>query len=152
MEDKEPEPMDDLRDFLEKKVKEAQDKPPAPPPPPAEPFSRRHPRLVLALQLGVIAAAAVYVYSALPAIRGAAQGPQQLRLGAYGADRGTEQCIGNLWKTAAGMETSGNPSCPVCGLPYKTDGGKIACPAPDKHGLTELYFQPRTGVVARGPQ
>ncbi len=147
MDEKDKEPMDELREFLETQAKEQAAKPPAALPVARVPFLKRHPRLVLTAQLAIIAAAAVSVYSAFPELKSALQPERQVRFGVYDTDGGTEKCIAALWKAAGASGKAG--ACPVSGLPYKAEGQTIQCPSPEKHGLTALYFSPDKGVAAR---
>ncbi|MGD9641351.1 MAG: hypothetical protein AB7V08_01290 [Elusimicrobiales bacterium] len=149
MEKSDIKPLDDLRNFLEIKLKEESSRQP-PPPVPAGPLRERYPRLALALQLTVIAGAAFYLYFSFPELKAAAQPRKQLRLGSYDLNPGAETCIHNLWKLAAGQEQPEKLRCPASNLSYLTKGGSFSCPDPAKHGLSELRFLPRKGVVAKG--
>ncbi len=142
------EPLDELKSFLEQKAKE-KSATPEPPPPKRDPFFKRHPRLLLWLQLCFVLASAAYVYSAIPEIRAAAEAPKQYRLGPYDTDAAADACIANLWRLGGGMAQPQELTCPASGRPYAAEPGRFVCPAPASHGLTALYFQQYQGVTAR---
>lgn len=149
MEDKEQEPLEELKEFLEARQKEADKKPKEPPPPSPAAVSSGRRRLVFAVQAVVIAAAAVFLYAHFPRLDAALAPQKPLRFGGYASDEGTDKCIAALWKAAAGPVSAGKAVCPVSGETYKVAAGIINCPNPEKHGLSELYYQPRKGVVAQ---
>jgi hypothetical protein len=77
-----------------------------------------------------------------------------IRNGSYNTDAVTDQCIQNLWKAAALMQ-SGKPIpkklvCPACGKPYivtvKEDETIVSCPDPAKHGCTTLTVNSKNHI------
>jgi len=149
MENKESEPLDELRAFLEKRQKEAEQNPPPAPPPTPEAVSGRRRLLVLGVQLAVMFSAAVYLFFNFPYLKSDIYPPKQLRVGSYNTDRAGEACIRNLWRIAAGEPGAAKAVCPSSGQPYSVSGRTASCPSPERHGLSELYYQPRKGVVAK---
>lgn len=149
MEDKEQEPLDELREFLEAKQKEADQKPKEPAPPSREEACARRCRLVRAAQIAIIAASALFLYAYFPHLSSSLAPQKPLRFGSYATDAGTDKCISSLWRAAAGQQPPGAAVCPVSGEAYKVSGGVISCPNPEKHGLSELYYEPRRGVAAK---
>ena len=147
LEDKNEEPIEDLKDFLRDYVKKEQAKP-APVPPMSKEMRGR---LVKAGQLGVILLAAVYVWLSLPDLRRAMSPSKPLRQGTYETDRRADECIRALWGLAAGTADQASAVCPVSKLAYKHSGGGHACPNPEKHGFSSLAFVPGRGVVAIRP-
>lgn len=147
MEDKNEEPIDDLKDFLQEYVKKEKSKPA--PACPSSPELRC--RLVKAGQIGVILLAAAYIWISLPALLRSVSHAKPLRQGAYDTNRGSDECIKVLWGLAAGTVDQSSASCPVSKLAYKRSGGSFACPAPEKHGFSSLAFVPGRGVVAVKP-
>ncbi len=148
MEDKNEEPIDDLKDFLQDYVKKEQAKP-APARPACSPELRC--RLVKAGQITVILLAAAYVWLSLPDLRRAAFPAKPLRQGTYETDRRADECIKVLWGLAAGTVAQTSAVCPVSKLAYKHSGGGFSCPAPERHGFSSLAFVPGRGVVAIRP-
>jgi len=147
LEDKNEEPIDDLKDFLQEYVKKEEAKPA-----PAAPMSpERRGRLVKAGQVGVILLAAAYIWLSLPALRHAVSQAKPLRQGTYDTNRLSDECIKVLWGLAAGTVDKASAVCPVSKLSYKHNGGGFSCPAPEKHGFSSLAFVPGRGVVAVRP-
>lgn len=147
MEDKNEEPIDDLKDFLQDYVKKEKAKPA-----PVPPMSRElRSRLVKAGQLGFILLAAAYVWLCLPDLRRSVSPSKPLRQGTYETDRRADECIKVLWGLAAGTVDQASAVCPVSKLTYKRNGGGFACPAPERHGFSSLAFVPGRGVVAIRP-
>lgn len=149
MEDKEQEPLEELREFLEAKQKEEAQKPKEPAPLSAAAVCARRCRLVRTAQIAVIAASAAFLYAYSPRLNSALAPQKPLRFGSYATDAGTDKCISSLWRAAAGQQPPGAAACPVSGEAYKISGGLISCPSPEKHGLSELYYEPRKGVTAK---
>lgn len=147
MEEKNQEPMDELKDFLEDYLKKEQAKPAAPPPP--SPERRRH--AVIALQIAVLTLSCAYIWVSLPAARAAISKVRPLRYGTYSTDRKTDDCIKNLWGLAAGTLDAAAAVCPTSGARYTRSGGSFSCPSPEKHGLSLLSYVPGRGVEAFRP-
>ena len=149
MGEKQSEPLDELRVFLEKraalqKIQEATQ----PPKPPPKPRGCSHSACVAAAVILWAIAAACFYFS-LPALKDALQPGQPIRSGTYETDEDTDLCIKNLWMLAGGRASVNTAVCPASGLKYKAESGGFYCPDPEKHGLKELYFLPHYGVVAK---
>lgn len=147
MEEKNQEPLEELKEFLSDYVKKEQAKPAAPRP--ASPELRR--RAVTALQAAVFLLACAYIWAALPAARDAIAGARPLRQGTYATDRKTDECIKTLWGLAAGTLDPASARCPVSKAAYKRVGGGFSCPFPEKHGLSSLSYVPGRGVESFRP-
>ena len=145
----ENEPLDELRIFLEKKV--AQQKCQAPDPV-KKSAAKSLPKPSAKLQAAAIilvAAAAICIYGEFPQLKIAIQPPKPIRFGTYETDPNTDRCINNLWMLAARRASTDKVVCPASRLKYRTAAGGFYCPSPEMHGLKELYFLPRYGVVAK---
>lgn len=77
-----------------------------------------------------------------------------IRNGSYKTDYTTDECIQNLWKAAALLQ-SNKPvpkelTCPACGKPYivtkEGDYTTVSCPDPAKHGCSALVVNSKSLV------
>jgi hypothetical protein len=139
MEQDEKEPLDELKDYLEQRVKEQASRPPPPLPESAEPFMRRHQRLLTALSLGVIFASALYAYSASAGVLDYFLPQPEVRPGSPLSELATRDCVANLLTLAEGAGNEAGLSCPLSDQLYGADQSKIYCPSPENHCLAEMY-------------
>ena len=145
----ENEPLDELRIFLEKKVAQQKCQAPAPV---KKSAAKSRPKSSATLQAAAIfflSAATIGIYAEFPQLKLAMQPPKPIRFGTYETDPNTDRCINNLWMLAAKRASTDKVVCPASGLKYRTAAGGYYCPSPEMHGLKELYFLPRYGVVAK---
>ncbi len=151
MGEKQNEPLDDLRVFLEKraalqKIQEATHSTKCLPRPRTKTCSNS---ATTAAAIILSAAAAISIYISFPELKVALQPVRPIRLGTYDTDAETDKCIENLWMLAGGRISVNKAVCPASGLKYRTAAEGFYCPSPEKHGLKELYFLPHYGVVAK---
>lgn len=149
MSEKEKEPLDELRIFLEKKVAQQKCQAPGQVKKSAAQCRQESAFALKAAAIILSAAAAICVYAVFPQLKFAVQPPKPIRFGPYETDQNTDRCINNLWMLAARRASTGKAVCPASGLKYRAASGGFYCPSPERHGLRELYFMPRYGVVAK---
>ena len=151
MGEKQNEPLDDLRVFLEKraalqKIQEATHPPKLAPRPRPRACSKA---ATTAAAIILSAAAAICIYISYPRLKASLQPGQPIRSGTYDTDEETDRCIKNLWLLAGGRSSTSTAVCPVSELNYIAAAGGFYCPSPERHGLKELYYLPHYGVVAK---
>jgi uncharacterized membrane protein YqjE len=106
----------------------------------------RNHRLRVILAWCVILLCTGIVLMRIPVLVNLLQSEQPIRNGTQATDALTDACIRNLWHQSALMRQGKSPDasliCPVSRKPYRIveKGGNltVACPHPDRHGLTEL--------------